>query len=104
MAARVLSGRAKLPPVEEQQKWEADRIAKRGDGGRFTLVFPEFEEYFETVRALAGPGEDGKGRRLPPFDKRWFEEFMAGHERRKAMWARWNAEAKRGDGTERARL
>ncbi|EKG15645.1 Flavin-containing monooxygenase FMO [Macrophomina phaseolina MS6] len=104
LAARVLAGRAKLPPVGEQQRWEADRIAEKGDGARFTLVFPEFEEYFETVRALAGPGEDGKGRQLPPFDRRWFDAFMEGHERRKAMWARWNAEAKREEGLERARL
>lgn len=92
LAARILAGRAKLPSVEEQKKWEVDRVAKKGDGGGFSLVFPEFEEYFEAVRALAGRGADGKGRQLPAFDKKWFEAFMAGHERRKAMWARWNRE------------
>ncbi|KAF4543915.1 Flavin-containing monooxygenase [Lasiodiplodia theobromae] len=95
LAARILAGRARLPPLEEQQRWEADRIAARGDGGGFTLVFPEFEAYFETVRALAGPGVEGKGRQLPKFEQAWFDAFMAGHERRKALWKRWNAEGRR---------
>ncbi|KAL0263522.1 hypothetical protein SLS55_002502 [Diplodia seriata] len=88
----------------EQEKWETDRIAARGDGARFTLVFPEFEDYFETVRALAGPDVEGRGRRLPKFDKAWVEAFMAGHERRKALWRRWNAEARRASGSQRAKL
>ncbi|KAL1639226.1 hypothetical protein SLS58_008194 [Diplodia intermedia] len=104
LAARILAGRAILPPLEEQKKWETDRIAARGDGAKFTLVFPEFEDYFETVRALAGPGVEGRGRRLPKFDKAWVEAFMAGHERRKALWKRWNAEAKRASGSQRAKL
>ncbi|KAF9878285.1 hypothetical protein CkaCkLH20_04323 [Colletotrichum karsti] len=93
LAARLLAGRVELPPVEEQKRWEDDRVAKRGDGPKFALVFPDFEEYFETVRKLAGPA-DGRGRELPPFNKYWFERFMAGHERRKDMWKRLNAEAR----------
>ena len=64
LAARVLAGRASLPPLAEQERWEADRIAARGDGPKFTLVFPDFEDYFEGVRRLAGPGEKGLGRQL----------------------------------------
>ncbi|KAF4912401.1 Thiol-specific monooxygenase [Colletotrichum viniferum] len=93
LAARILAEGAKLPPVEEQKRWEDDRVAKRGDGAKFALVFPDFEEYFETVRKLAGPA-NGRGRELPPFNKFWFERFMAGHERRKEMWRRLNAEAR----------
>ncbi|GKT66116.1 dimethylaniline monooxygenase [Colletotrichum tofieldiae] len=98
LAARLLAGRVpphRLPSAEAQLAWEADRVAKRGDGAKFALVFPDFEEYFETVRNLAGPPtEDGKGRELPPFNSFWFERFMKGHERRKAMWKRLNAEAR----------
>ena len=95
LAARLLAGRATLPPLEEQQKWERDRITKKGDGPGFTLVFPDFEEYFETVRKLAGePAKDQPGRRLPPYDKRWFEVFMAGHERRKKWWREENEKAR----------
>ncbi|KAJ1335316.1 dimethylaniline monooxygenase (N-oxide forming) [Microdochium nivale] len=57
LAARVLAGRAALPPREEQERWEADRIAEKGDGKGFLTVAPAFEEYFEAVRAMAGPGE-----------------------------------------------
>ncbi|KAI2629962.1 FAD/NAD(P)-binding domain-containing protein [Hypoxylon sp. NC1633] len=95
LAARVLAGRATLPSVEEQQRWEAERIKARGDGPKFTLVFPEFQDYFETVRKLAGPGHNGHGRQLPPYRGEWFDAFMNGHERRKRMWRRFNEEAAR---------
>jgi hypothetical protein len=95
LAARVLAGRASLPPVEEQQKWEVDRIAKKGDGPAFTLIFPDFEEYFEKVRELAGEPKDGEpGRRLPKFDRKWVETFMAGHELRKKWWREENERAR----------
>ncbi|KAI1370374.1 hypothetical protein F4677DRAFT_364744 [Hypoxylon crocopeplum] len=103
LAARVLAGRANLPPVEEQQRWEAERIKVRGDGPKFTLVFPEFEDYFETVRRLAGPGYSGLGRQLPPFQQEWFDAFMSGHERRKRMWRRINEQALKGKEEEASR-
>ena len=93
-AARLLAGRAALPPPEERDAWERDRVRARGDGPKFTLVFPDFEEYFETLRRLAGPPRDGKGRALPPFEKEWETRFMEGHERRKRMWRRLNAAAR----------
>ncbi|KAF2824102.1 FAD/NAD(P)-binding domain-containing protein [Ophiobolus disseminans] len=95
LAARVAAGRANLPPLEEQRQWERDRIAKKGGGPAFTLIFPDFEDYFETLRKLAGePGTDKPGRRLPPFDKRWVEAFMAGHERRRKWWREENDRAR----------
>jgi hypothetical protein len=91
--ARILAGRAILPPLAEQEKWDQDRIAARGDGPKFTLVFPDFEDVFEAVRALAGPGEHGLGRQLPPFKREWFKAFLDGLELRKKMWRRINAQA-----------
>ncbi|KAK8078784.1 hypothetical protein PG994_002591 [Apiospora phragmitis] len=101
LAARLLANRLNndpstgggLPSSEEMALWEADRIASRGDGAMFTLVHPEFEAYFETLRGLAGEGAPGLGRRLPKFDPAWFAAFMEGHELRKRMWERINAEA-----------
>ncbi|KAK8859111.1 FAD/NAD(P)-binding domain-containing protein [Apiospora arundinis] len=102
LAARLLAGRCshQLPSCEEMRQWEADRIASHGDGPGFTLVHPEFEAYFETLRRLTQGGEEGesggkgiKGRQLPPFDPAWFAAFMDGHELRKRMWERLNAEA-----------
>ncbi|PKS12647.1 hypothetical protein jhhlp_000855 [Lomentospora prolificans] len=93
-AARLLAGRTKLPPQAEQQKWEEERIKKRGDSVKFTLIFPDFEDYFEALRELAGPGEKGLGRQLPPFKREWFRAFLEGHERRKEMWRRENEKAR----------
>ncbi|KAJ5153130.1 uncharacterized protein N7482_009608 [Penicillium canariense] len=93
-AARVFAGRATLPPTSEQETWEADRIALKGDGAAFTVINPEFKAYFEKLRQLAGEPSDGTpGRRLPPFDQKWVDDFDAGHERRKKMWKRANGAA-----------
>ena len=108
LAARIFSGRATLPPLVQQQRWEKDRITKRGDGPAFTLIFPDFEDYFETLRRLAGEPKAAGGepeRSLPPFDKKWFESFMAGHERRKQWWREENEKARQKEtGAPRARL
>ncbi|KAL7920257.1 hypothetical protein ACQKWADRAFT_322312 [Trichoderma austrokoningii] len=93
LAARLLAGRAVLPSLEEMRRWEVERIKARGDGVKFTLIFPDFEDYFETLRRLAGEGEEGKGRKLPRFQREWVRAFLDGHERRKAMWRRLNEKA-----------
>lgn len=87
-AARVLAGRAQLPPLSEQQEWESDRISKKGDGVPFTAIHPGFQEYFEGLRALAGePKAVGEpGRHLPVFDPAWPEVFLQGHQRRIRAW------------------
>ncbi|CAI6323161.1 unnamed protein product [Periconia digitata] len=104
LAARVLSGRAILPSVEEQVQWEKERVAKKGDGALFTLIFPDFEEYFEKLRSLAGePKDEEPGRRLPPFDRSWVSTFMDGHEIRKKWWREENEKA-RNEQAPRARL
>lgn len=94
LAARLLAGRTTLPPIDEMRRWEAERIKARGDGVKFTLIYPDFEDYFETIRQLAGEGEDGKGRKLPQFKTEWVRAFLNGHDRRKAMWKRLNAKAR----------
>ena len=94
LAARVLAGRATLPPLDEQKAWERDRIAQKGDGVAFTMVYPKFEEYFEFVRKLAGePSRSQPGRKLPRFDPDWTRLFFDGHQRRIRMWKRLNSEA-----------
>ncbi|XHG09655.1 hypothetical protein AWENTII_012698 [Aspergillus wentii] len=91
-AARVLAGKAHLPSLTEQKKWEAERIATKGDGPAFTMINPDFEPYFEQLRHLAGePGEGEPGRRLPVFDGKWVDDFNAGHQRRIEMWKRANS-------------
>lgn len=94
LAARFLAGHITLPPIEEQIKWEEDRINYKGDGVPFTALYPDFEEYFEEVRKMAGEPQDGKGRPLPKFEKKWREDFDAAHLLRIAMWKRGNEEAR----------
>ena len=96
LAARLLAGRLArpLPGPDEMARWEADRVRARGDGVKFTLVYPDFEDYFEEVRALAGEGEGGLGRKLPPFRREWVKAFLDGHELRKQMWRRANEKAR----------
>ncbi|TVY30489.1 Thiol-specific monooxygenase [Lachnellula hyalina] len=94
LAARFLAGRITLPPVSEQIKWEEDRIAYKGDGVPFTALYPDFEEYFEVVRKMAGEPRDGKGRPLPKFEKWWRDNFDNAHLKRIAMWKRGNEEAR----------
>ena len=110
LAARLLAGRtSKLPSLEEMRQWEAERIKARGDGVKFTLIFPDFEDYFDAIKKLAGEGVAGKGRKLPGFQREWVRAFLDGHEKRKAMWKKLNAKARReieaGEGRgERAKL
>jgi hypothetical protein len=92
-AARVLAGKADLPSTAEQEKWETDRIAQKSDGPGFTVLNPEFEPYFESLRHLAGEPR-GSGRRLPRFEQKWLADFNEGHERRKKMWRRANQTAR----------
>lgn len=57
------------------------------------MINPDFEEYFEQLRQIAGEPADGHGRKLPPFDRAWVDAFNAGHERRVKMWKRANQAA-----------
>lgn len=92
----MLAGRAILPSLMEQEKWEADRIALKGDGVPFTALYPHFKDYFEEIRKLAGePSESTPGRKLPKWDQRWEDRFWNGHRRRIELWRKNNEEAKR---------
>lgn len=94
LVARFFAGRITLPSGAEQLKWEQDRIANKGDGVPFTALYPDFEEYFEQIRKMAGEPKDGKGRPLPKFEKSWREGFDAGHLLRISMWQRGNDAAR----------
>lgn len=95
LAARVLAGRANLPPIEDQRAWETEQIKQKSDGVAFTALWPNFEAYFETVRALAGePSKGLSGRRLPRFDPDRVRIFIEGHQRRIDMWEKADSEAR----------
>lgn len=91
-AARFLAGRTKLPSIEEQCVWEQKRLKENGDTPQYSTLFPNFKEYFETVRILAG--NDGPGRKLPEFDGNWEKAFWRGHQRRINYWVKNNYRGK----------
>lgn len=86
LVSRFFAGRCRLPPVAAQREWEAQRVAARGDSAKFAVQYPDFEEYFDAVRDLAG--NQGPGRKLPPFDRRWSEKFDACVRMRIDAWVR----------------
>jgi hypothetical protein len=72
--ARVLAGRAKLPRKEAQQDWEAKRLLYKGPTNNFHEIKPDFKEYFNFLRELAGKPADGtKGYELPAWEDNWAE-------------------------------
>ncbi|RYP36317.1 hypothetical protein DL767_003470 [Monosporascus sp. MG133] len=70
-AARILAGRGTIPPLEERSRWERERVEEKSVGAKFTTVFPDVEDYLETLPRLVGPPQKGNGRALPPFEKEW---------------------------------
>ena len=85
-----------MPPKEEQKRWETDRLAVRGDGLPFYKVAPDFEEYFETLRAIAGVPEPGvPGRILPKWDPAWLEIHLETIRDKIANWKKDAEDARR---------
>lgn len=76
--ARHLAGRARaLPPISEQQSWEAQRVALKGGGKNYYSIAPDYREYFEFLREIAGdPAEGTTGRVLPRFDPEWLKTWV----------------------------
>ncbi|KAK0658084.1 hypothetical protein B0T16DRAFT_319655 [Cercophora newfieldiana] len=75
--ARHLAGRARaLPPRSEQQAWEARRVALKGGGKAYYSIAPDYKEFFEFLREIAGDPEQGTtGRVLPKFNPEWLKTW-----------------------------
>ncbi|KAK3382041.1 hypothetical protein B0T24DRAFT_114 [Lasiosphaeria ovina] len=75
--ARHLAGRAKaLPPIAEQQAWEAQRVAAKRGGKDYYSIAPDYQAFFEFLRDLAGESVAGTtGRSLPKFNPEWLKEW-----------------------------
>ncbi|KAK3328722.1 hypothetical protein B0H66DRAFT_486991, partial [Apodospora peruviana] len=73
--ARHLAGRARpLPSIAEQQAWEAKRVAEKRGGKDYYAIAPDYREYFELLRDIAGdPAPGTTGRNLPKFDPEWLK-------------------------------
>lgn len=57
LAARFFAGRITLPSIGEQEKWEQDRIALKGDGVPFTALvsFVVVQNYAEVDVSISIP-------------------------------------------------
>ncbi|KAI5459229.1 hypothetical protein BGZ63DRAFT_491322 [Mariannaea sp. PMI_226] len=77
--ARFLAGRAKqLPSIPEQLEWERKRVAERKGGKDYYAIAPDYTEFFEFLRSIAGePAPGTTGRKLPEFDPKWLDIWTA---------------------------
>lgn len=102
----MLAERAALPSKDEMLQWERDRLAERGEGKPFYTLAPDWEVYFEALRAIAGdPAPGTTGRVLPKFDKQWLKAFEEVLGIRIDWWRREAEKAEReGGGVVKARL
>lgn len=73
--ARYFAGRGKdLPSPQEQELWEVKRLQYKGPSALFHEIKPDFKEYFDFLRDLAGPPAPGTDAYdLPPWDDKWAE-------------------------------
>lgn len=73
--ARKLAGRGRpLPSIDEQQAWEAKRVAEKGGGKDYYSIAPDYQGFLEFLREIAGePASGTTGRVLPRFDPEWLK-------------------------------
>jgi hypothetical protein len=104
--ARHFAGRAKaLPPVAEQLEWERQRVALRGEGKNYYSIAPEYGEYFEFLRDIAGdPSPESTGRVLPPFDEKWLSVWAEMATPKFKLWERKRKAAEEGLSPVKAKL
>ncbi|KAF6803374.1 dimethylaniline monooxygenase [Colletotrichum sojae] len=71
--ARYFAGRGGgLPPAREQDEWEVARLRYKGPSSQFHEIKPDFGEYFEFLRNVAGePAEGTEGYELPAWEDGW---------------------------------
>ncbi|KAI0011192.1 FAD/NAD(P)-binding domain-containing protein [Xylariaceae sp. FL0662B] len=104
--ARHLAGRSKsLPSIQEQLEWERRRVAERRGGKDYYSIAPNYDEFFEFLRDIAGdPASGTTGRTLPPFDKKWLELWTGMTAPKIDGWQRKRKRAEEAKGIVKAKL
>ncbi|TEA13683.1 Thiol-specific monooxygenase [Colletotrichum sidae] len=71
--ARYFANRgAGLPSPREQDEWEVKRLQYKGPTSQFHEIKPDFKEYFDFLRDVAGPPAEGTdGYELPAWEDEW---------------------------------
>lgn len=77
--ARYFAGRngKQLPSSQQQDLWEIERLKYKGPTALFHEIKPDFKEYFDFLRDLAGPpAKDSDAYELPAWEDRWAEQVF----------------------------
>jgi hypothetical protein len=76
--ARHLAGRANpLPSIPDQLEWERRRVAEKVGGKNYYSIAPNYEEFFEFLRGIAGePAASTTGRVLSRFNPEWLKVWV----------------------------
>lgn len=76
--ARYFAGRASLPSVNGQKEWEKKRLEYKGETTSFHEIAPDFKDYFNELRYIAGrPARESDAYELPLFEDSWPQEGFA---------------------------
>ena len=104
--ARHLAGRAKsLPSIPEQLEWERRRVAEKVGGKDYYSIAPNYEEFFEFMRGIAGdPAPGTTGRSLPVFDPEWLKVWVGMVDTKIGGWQRKRKRAEALGGAVKAKL
>ncbi|KAH7129078.1 hypothetical protein EDB81DRAFT_871743 [Dactylonectria macrodidyma] len=104
--ARSLAGRAKaLPSIPEQLEWERKRVNERKGGKDYYSIAPDYADFFEFLRDIAGePAEGTTGRKLLPFDPKWLETWTGMISTKLEAWTRKREAAERLEKAPKAKL
>ncbi|KAB8236264.1 uncharacterized protein BDW43DRAFT_323986 [Aspergillus alliaceus] len=105
--ARYFAGRnAKpLPSAQVQDLWEIERLKYKGPSSLFHEIKPDFKEYFDFLRDLAGPpAPETSAYELPPWEDEWAEQGFGVLGLKDKYWKSLKAAAVEAAGQARARL
>jgi hypothetical protein len=104
--ARHLAGRSKpLPSIPEQLEWERRRVAEKVGGKDYYSIAPNYEEFFEFLRGIAGePAAGTTGRTLPVFDPEWLKVWVGMVDTKIGGWQRKRKRAEALEGAVKAKL
>lgn len=104
--ARHLAGRANpLPSIPDQLEWERRRVAEKVGGKDYYSIAPNYEEFFEFLRGIAGePAAGTTGRVLPRFDPEWLKVWVEMVDTKIGGWQRKRKRAEALQGAVKAKL
>jgi hypothetical protein len=90
--ARYFAGRGGgLPSPKEQAAWEAERLQCKGTTSVFHAIRPDFEEYFNSLRNIAGK----EGGELPKWQDEWALMDLEVVQLKAEWWKRLKEDAER---------